>query len=352
MATVEHPWSSKGGGMRAVVVERFGGPEVLVLAEVPDPVPGPDQVVVDVSVADTIFVETTIRRGEAGEHFDINPPYVPGGAVAGRVSAVGDGVDTDWIGKEVATLTGGSGGYADRVVAAVDGLVAVPDGVSLTATAALQHDGLTALALTEPAPLRPGRWVLVTAAAGGMGVLLIQLARASGARVIGAARGRRKLDLVSSVGADLAVDYSQTGWTEQVRQATGRGVDVVFDGAGGDIGHAAFDLTAPGGWFSGHGAPNGGFASCRHRPGRAQRHHGARHSTRVARPGRAASVPRQGVTPCGRRQAGAAHRPDLPIGPSRRRAPRDRDPHRARQDSAPGATARVRPNHFRRVSTV
>ena len=207
MATVEHPWSSKGGGMRAVVVERFGGPEVLVLAEVPDPVPGPDQVAVDVSVADTIFVETTIRRGEAGEHFDINPPYVPGGAVAGRVSAVGDGVDTDWIGKEVATLTGGSGGYADRVVAAVDGLVVVPDGVSLTATAALQHDGLTALALTEPAPLRPGRWVLVTAAAGGMGVLLIQLARASGTRVIGAARGRRKLDLVSSVGADLAVDY-------------------------------------------------------------------------------------------------------------------------------------------------
>ncbi len=261
MATVEHPWSSKGGGMRAVVVERFGGPEVLVLAEVPDPVPGPDQVVVDVSVADTIFVETTIRRGEAGEHFDINPPYVPGGAVAGRVSAVGDGVDTDWIGKEVATLTGGSGGYADRVVAAVDGLVVVPDGVSLTATAALQHDGLTALALTEPAPVRPGQWVLVTAAAGGMGVLLIQLARASGTRVIGAARGRRKLDLVSSVGADLAVDYSQTGWTEQVRQATGRGVDVVFDGAGGDIGHAAFDLTAPGGWFSGHGAPNGGFAT-------------------------------------------------------------------------------------------
>jgi NADPH:quinone reductase len=247
--------------MRAVVVERFGEPEVLVLADVPDPVPGSDQVVVDVSAADTIFVETTIRRGEAGEYFDINPPYVPGGAVAGRVSAVGDRVDTDWIGKQVATLTGGSGGYADRVVAAVDGLVAVPDGLSLTAAAALQHDGLTALALTEPAPLRFDRWVLVTAAAGGMGVLLVQLARASGARVIGAARGRRKLDLVSSFGAELAVDYSHAGWVEQVRQATGGGVDVVFDGAGGDIGQAAFDLTRPGGWFSGHGAPNGGFAT-------------------------------------------------------------------------------------------
>ncbi len=244
-----------------MVVERFGGPEVLVLAEVPDPVPSPDQVVVDVSVADTIFVETTIRRGDAGEHFDITPPYVPGGAVAGRVSAVGNRVDSDWIGKEVATLTGGSGGYADRVVAAGDGLVAVPAGVSPTAAAALQHDGLTALALTEPAPLRPGGWVLVTAAAGGMGLLLIQLARAAGARVIGAARGRRKLDLVTSVGAELAVDYSQTGWTELVRQATGRGVDVVFDGAGGDIGQAAFDLTRPGGWFSAHGAPNGGFAA-------------------------------------------------------------------------------------------
>jgi NADPH:quinone reductase len=84
--------------MRAVVVERFGGPEVLVPAEVPDPVPGPGQVVVDVAVADTLFVEAVIRAGGARDYFDVSPPYVPGGAVAGRVHAVADGVDTGWIG--------------------------------------------------------------------------------------------------------------------------------------------------------------------------------------------------------------------------------------------------------------
>src|SRR5262245_10886506 len=167
--------------MRAVLVERFGGPEVLVPAEVPDPVPGPGQVVVDVAVADTLFVEAVIRAGGARDYFDVRPPYVPGGAVAGRVHAVADGVDTGWIGRQVATRTIGFGGYAERAAATAGALIAVPRGVPLTTAAALQHDALTALALTEPAPVREDSWVLVTAAAGGMGVLLVQLAKAAGA---------------------------------------------------------------------------------------------------------------------------------------------------------------------------
>lgn len=247
--------------MRAIRVERFGGPEVLEYVEVPDPVPGPGQVLIEVAAADTLFVETVIRSGGAREFFDFRPPYIPGGAVSGKVRATGEGVYHGLVGRRVASRTS-TGAYAELAVADAGVLLEVPDGVPLTSAAALMHDGVTALALAEPAPLDDGQRVLVTAAAGGLGLLLLQLAKASGAEVIGAARGRRKLDRVSRTAADLAVDYSDPGWTKLVREAMGgAGVDVVFDGAGGDIGLAAFDLTVPGGWFSAHGAPNDGFAT-------------------------------------------------------------------------------------------
>jgi NADPH:quinone reductase len=138
----------------------------------------------------------------------------------------------------------------------------VPDGVDLREAAALLHDGNTAFGLLEGTGIEPGEWVLVTAAGGGLGILLVQLARVAGARAIGAARGKRKLDLILELGADAAVDYSRPDWTERVRKATGgAGPDVVFDGAGGQIGLAAFEATARGGRFSAHGAASGGFAA-------------------------------------------------------------------------------------------
>ncbi|WP_201776414.1 zinc-binding dehydrogenase [Streptacidiphilus carbonis] len=119
-------------------------------------------------------------------------------------------------------------------------------------------DGSTATGLVEGARIGPGEWVLVEAAAGGVGSLLVQLAQAPGARVIGLARGARKLDLIRSLGAEAAVDYSAPDWTEQVLQATGgTGVDVVFDGVGGEIGRAAFEVTARHARFSVHGAASG-----------------------------------------------------------------------------------------------
>jgi NADPH:quinone reductase len=248
--------------MRVVEVVRFGGPEVLVPGKAPDPVAGPGQVVIGVLVADTLFVETRIRRGEGGEFFRVTPPYVPGAGVAGTVISVGEGVDPVWVGRRVVTRTERFGGYAERAVAAADGLVAVPDGLELRHAAALIHDGLTAMIVLEDARIRPGEWVLVTAAAGGMGSLLVQLAHAAGARVIGAARGGRKLDLVGRLGADVVADYTEPGWTDRVRAVTGgRGADVVFDGAGGPVGAAAFEVTAAGGRFSAHGSPAGGFAA-------------------------------------------------------------------------------------------
>nr|WP_221493740.1 zinc-binding dehydrogenase [Actinomadura coerulea] len=237
---------------------RFGGPEALVLGETPDPVAGTGQVVVDVAVAGMTFVETQIRRGVDKWHARPSLPYVPGGLVAGRVSSVGARVESTWLGRRVIAGTGETGGFAERAVSKVEELFAVPDGLGLAEAIALHSDGSTAQGLVEKAGIGAGEWVLVEAAAGGVGSLLVQLARSAGARVVGAARGARKLDLVRELGAEAAVDYSEPTWTERVLEATdGAGPDVVFDGVGGQIGRAAFEVTARGGRFSVHGASSG-----------------------------------------------------------------------------------------------
>jgi NADPH:quinone reductase len=247
--------------MRAVQAVRFGGPDVLEWSEIPDATAGPGRVVVRAAVADILFVETQVRSGWGREYFSVEPPYVPGDGCAGEVIAVGEGVDRDWIGRRVVARGDGTGGYAEQVEVAADALVRVPDEVSLRDAAALLHDGVTALAVFEPARIKPAERVLVVAAAGGMGSLLVQLAHQGGARVIGAARGESKLALVRKLGADAVIDYDRHDWTDQVRDLTGgAGADVVFDGVGGATGKAAFDVTARGGYISAHGAPSGAFA--------------------------------------------------------------------------------------------
>ena len=244
--------------MRVVQAMRFGGPDVLVPGEAPDPVAGAGQVVVDVAVAGITFVETQIRRGVDKWHAKPRLPYVPGGLVAGHVSSVGARVDPAWLGLRVIAGTGETGGFAERAVAEVQELFPVPDGLGLPEAIALHSDGSTAQGLIEKANIGLGDWVLVEAAAGGVGSLLVQLARAAGARVLGAARGTRKLDLIRELGADAAVDYSEPTWTKRVLEVTGgAGPDVVFDGVGGQIGRAAFEVTARGGRFSVHGASSG-----------------------------------------------------------------------------------------------
>ncbi len=114
--------------MQAAVVSRFGPPEVLGTSEVPDPVAGSREVVIDVAAADVLWVETMIRQGGGGEYFDVTPPYIPGNGVAGRVRAVGTGVDPHWVGLEVVAHTGERGGYADQVVVRAEGLSTVQPG--------------------------------------------------------------------------------------------------------------------------------------------------------------------------------------------------------------------------------
>ena len=248
--------------MRAAVVTEFGGPEVIRVQDWPDPVPAAGQVVVEVEVADVIFVETAIRRGQQSRFFDVKPPYVPGGSLGGRVRAVGPEVSGDWIGKTVVGRAAGFGAHAGLVVAAADGLIEVPAELGVETAVGVFGDGFTALMLEQLAPPMQGKTVLVTASAGGMGLLLVQLARKAGAHVIAAARGQAKLDLSKAQGADVVIDYSKPGWEKLVLEATGnQGADIVFEGAGGELGATAFTVVKDGGWFSAHGAPSGGFAA-------------------------------------------------------------------------------------------
>ncbi|GAA1252284.1 zinc-binding dehydrogenase [Pseudonocardia aurantiaca] len=248
--------------MRVAVVERFGGPEVLASREVPDPVAGAGEVVVGVEAADVLWVETMVRQGAGGPHFDVTPPYVPGNAVAGRVRAVGHGVDGGWVGRAVAARTGGSGGYAEQVVVPAGALVPVPDGLGLHAAAAVLHDGITALALFEGTRIAAGDAVLVVGASGGLGIVSVQLATARGARVVAVGRDERKLARIRELGADAVIDSEQRDWVGKARaELGGRGADVVLDNVGGVVGEAAFALAAPGGRFSAHGTPIGRFAA-------------------------------------------------------------------------------------------
>jgi NADPH2:quinone reductase len=250
--------------MQAIRVAQFGGPEVLVAVDVPDPIAGPGQAIIDVAAADVLFLDAIIRYGLATEFFPLRPPYIPGNGVAGTVVSVGPDTDGNWIGRQVVARTGGnggSGGYAQRAAVAVDDFVPVPDSLDLLKAAALLHDGATALGLVESFPIQSGKWVLVVGASGGLGAILVQLAAAAGGHVIGAARGQAKLDLAREVGANLVVDDSDPDWSKQVIDATeGHGADLVFDNVGGPIGLAAFGAIAAGGRFSAHGAPAGGFA--------------------------------------------------------------------------------------------
>ena len=241
--------------MRAVVIREFGPPEVLEPGEVADVRAGPDDVVIDVEFASVTFVETQVRAGRP-PHPSMLPalPAILGNGVGG---IVGEG--SPWSGRRVVASLNGTGGYAERAVSPVARLIGVPDGLATRDAIALLADGRTALALAGRAELRAGETVLVEAAGGGVGTLLVQIARRAGARVVALAGQPRKLALARDLGADVTADYSRDGWERQVRDAVGE-VNVVFDGVGGDIGLAAFGLLGAGGRFCPFGMASGSFA--------------------------------------------------------------------------------------------
>jgi NADPH2:quinone reductase len=246
--------------MHQVQMEEYGAPAVLHVREVPDAEPGAGQVAVRTAAAGVTFVETQLRTGR--------PPWpgpgpalpaVLGNGVEGTIVSAGAGVDPGLVGMQVVTATGGLGGYADRVVVGAADPVPVPAGLARGAAVAILADGRTALGLIRAAAISTGDRVLVTAAAGGVGSLLVQLARAAGATcVAAAASSARKLEVARSLGADVVADYSSPGWAKRVRAETGT-LDVIFDGVGGEIGNVALDLLGRGGRFLAYGAASGTF---------------------------------------------------------------------------------------------
>jgi NADPH2:quinone reductase len=234
--------------MKAVQFTRFGAPDVLELVELPVPEPGPSEVLVRVHAAGVNFFEVLIRADRYAATPDL--PMFPGVEVAGIIERAGPGADRSLIGTRVAVplfaIGRGSGGYAE--FAAVDGgaVVPLPDAVSFEAAAALMVQGLTALHLLRRSPVK-GKIVLVNAAAGGVGSLLLQLARRDAAKmVIAAASSDEKRALSLSLGADHAADYTAPGWQEDVKRLTGgRGVDIIYETVGGAFSRAALDVLAP-----------------------------------------------------------------------------------------------------------
>jgi NADPH:quinone reductase-like Zn-dependent oxidoreductase len=252
--------------MYAVRLHAFGPPENLRYETAEDPRPGPGQVRIAVGAAGVHLVDTLMRAGTYGGGPAPAPelPTIPGREVAGTVDALGAGADPYWLGRRVVAHLGTvPGGYAESAVTDTGRLHEVPDGLGLPEAIAMIGTGRTALGILHLAELTPEDTVVVLAAAGGIGTLVVQCVRQLGATVVGAAGGRAKTERVRALGADLAVDYSGDDWTAEVRGFLGaeRPAGVVFDGVGGALAQDAFGLLRPGGrhliygWSSTPGQP-------------------------------------------------------------------------------------------------
>ncbi len=231
--------------MRAVVLARYGGPEVLEVVEVPDPVAGPEEVVVEVVATALNRADLLQRRGRYP-----GPPMeheIPGMEFAGRVVELGDRVREWQVGDEVMGIVGG-GAYAERLAVHERQVMAVPSSVPLADAAAIPEVFITAWdALVLQGGLTSGRVALVHAGASGVGTAAIQIARAIGASVAVTA-STSKLDRCRELGADLVVDYTADDFVPAVKELTaGRGVDVVLDVVGGDYLARNLDALAVGG---------------------------------------------------------------------------------------------------------
>ena len=215
--------------MKAIQILETGGPEVLTLAEIPTPVPGAGQVLIQVAATGVNFIEIYVREGR----YKAPLPLVPGSETAGTVAAVGAGVEGLAVGDRVVTVNA-LGAYAEYALAPADKVVKVPDGVTLEQAAAVFLQGMTAHYLAHATfPLKAGDTALVHAAAGGAGLLLTQMASALGARVIATVSTEAKAKLAREAGAAEVILYTEADFEAEVKRLTGgRGVDVVYDSVG------------------------------------------------------------------------------------------------------------------------
>ena len=217
--------------MQVIQVRAYGGPEVLTPTELATPEPGAGEVRVDLVATGVNFIETYQRTG----YYPVALPYVPGAEGAGTVSAVGPGVDSVRVGDRVASVDI-PGSYAQQALVAADRVVPLPDSITSESAAAALLQGLTAhYLLFDSYPVRPGDVVLVHAAAGGMGLLLTQLATMLGAQVIGTVSTPDKEASARQAGATEVIRYTESNVVDEVKRITGGlGVAVAYDGVGKD----------------------------------------------------------------------------------------------------------------------
>ncbi|WP_424186030.1 quinone oxidoreductase family protein [Actinokineospora sp. G85] len=239
---------------KAVRVRRTGGPEVLEYRDVPELSPGPGEVLVAVAASGVNYIDTYHRGGM----YPVDLPFTIGQEAAGTVTALGDGVTGVAVGDRVA-WSGTMGGYAEQAVVPASAAVPVPDGVTDEIAAAVLLQGLTAHYLvTSTYPVRDGDTVLVHAAAGGVGLLLTQLATARGGRVVATVSTEEKAELARGAGAAEVVNYAEEDFVARTRELTGgEGVAAVYDGVGKTTFDGSLSVLRPRGTLALFGAASG-----------------------------------------------------------------------------------------------
>ena len=217
--------------MKAIRVNELGGADKLSLEEVKKPMPKADEVLIKVAAAGINYADTMMRSGNY-----LTKPELPltlGYEAAGIVEELGENVSNLKIGQRVLATTS-SGGYAEFATANAKAVIPIPDELGFGESTALLVQGLTALGLLNET--KEGETILIHAAAGGVGTLLVQLAKHKGLKVLGTASSEQKLQVIADLGADFAINYSEEDWTDEVLKATdGKGVDWLIEMVGGDI---------------------------------------------------------------------------------------------------------------------
>jgi len=247
--------------MMAIRQHEFGPADVLRLEELPDPEPGDGQVTIRVEAAGVHRLDASLRAGGLPPSLPAPElPMIPGREVAGVVDAVGPDADAGWLEADVVAHLGpgSSGGYAELVAVDVRRVHRRPDGLAAPEAVAAIGTGRTVAGVLQLADLTPDDVVVVTSAAGGMGVLLLQGIRNAGARAVGLAGGEAKLAIARRFGADTVLDYRRDGWLDELL-AKEPGITVVLDGLGGDEPRRLHAALAPGGRMVRFSGDTGGY---------------------------------------------------------------------------------------------
>jgi NADPH:quinone reductase len=240
--------------MEAIQVQKTGGPEVLTLTDVPAPKPGANEALVQIKAIGVNFIDVYFREGR----YPAQLPFIDGQEAAGIVTEVGSGVTSLKAGDRVA-YSGRLGSYAEYAVVAADRLVNIPDQLDFRQAAAAMLQGMTAHYLTHSSyPLKCGETALIHAAAGGVGLLAVQMAKMLGARVIGTAGTPEKAQLARDAGADEVILYRDQDFGEETKRLTdGKGVHVIYDGVGKDTFDKDLEILRPRGYLVLFGGSSG-----------------------------------------------------------------------------------------------